>query len=315
MLFSVLLCACTPEQGAVSVDGTDVGKVDGSGSGNGDGSGSGKEEGTPGKEDEPPAVLPLSLAVSADINLGFSPENGDRAGMTVLGGREAFLPEGAVMDDVPLVYDGSRWTLAGELTFVDDGPAADFCCRCPLAEGTTEDGTFTVAVQTDQSGAEGFRKSFAFYGKSAGVRLSKAPVRVEMKNLMSRLKLSLKAGTGWTSEDIASASVRFCGLCTSAVVRIEDGETVSTGDVAEILPMDGGDGTWSAIVVPQSVSSDVPLAEISVGGDEYVLKTSVVLGRGKRHTCTLTLNRTEGSFGVGVSDWMTDGEDYGGDTI
>ena len=140
-------------------------------------------------------------------------------------------------------------------------------------------------------------------------------MKLEMENLTGRLTLVLKAGGGWTQEEVDAASVVFSSLSTSAEVKLESGEIVSVGDVADVRPMCEGNGRWTAIVVPQTVSGDAVLARITVGEEEYLLKSSVAFERGKHQTCTMVINKTGGKFGVDVVGWVTDEIDYGGDTI
>ena len=236
-------------------------------------------------------------------------------GLTVLYGRESFLLEGNVPDNVPLVYGPDLWKFSEPLRFVDQGVMADFCCCIPLPESVFEDGLYKAVVQTDQSIPDGFHKSFCLYGKSWRTKLSEKSVKLDMENLTGRMTLVLKAGSGWTQEEVDAASVVFSSLATSAEVKLESGEIVSVGDVADVRPMSEGDGRWTAVVVPQTVSGDAVLARINVGEEEYLLKSSVVFEKGKHQICTMVLSKTGGKFGVDVVGWVTDEIDYGGDTI
>lgn len=266
------------------------------------------------KKDEP-QTLSLNVELSVDGSLGYVPEDGDMAGLTVLYGQEYFLHAGNVPYNVPLVYGPGLWKFSEPLQFVSRGAMADFCCCSPLPGVVMEGGRYKARVQTDQCTAEGFHKSFCLYGKSWRTTLSERSVKVDMENLTGRLTLVLKAGGGWTQEEVDAAAVIFCSLATSAEVRIEDGEIVSVGEVADIRPMSEGDGRWTAVVVPQKVSGDAVLARITVGEEEYLLKSSVNFERGKHQTCTMVLDKSGGKFGVDVVGWTTDETDYGGDTI
>lgn len=266
------------------------------------------------KKDEP-QTLSLNVELSADGSLGYVPEDGDMAGLTVLYGQEYFLLAGNAPYNVTLVYGSGLWKFSEPLQFVARGAMADFCCCSPLPGEVTEGGRYKARVQTDQSTAEGFHKSFCLYGKSWRTTLSEKIVKVDMENLMGRLTLVLKAGGGWTQEDVDAASVVFRSLATSAEVKFESGEIVSVGEVADIRSLGEGDGRWTAVVVPQKVSGDAVLAKITVGGEEYLLKSSIAFERGKHQTCTMVLSKTGGKFGADVVGWVTDDLDYGGDTI
>lgn len=266
------------------------------------------------KKDET-KTLSLNVELSADGSLGYVPEDGDMAGLTVLYGQEYFLLAGNAPYNVPLVYGTGLWKFSEPLQFVARGAMSDFCCCRPLPGEVTEGGRYKARVQTDQSTADGFHKSFCLYGKSWRTTLSEKSVKVDMENLTGRMTLVLKAGGGWTQAEVDAASVVFSSLATSAEVKLESGEIVSVGEVADIRPWGEGDGRWTVVVVPQTVDADAVLAKITVCGEEYVLKSSAAFERGKHQTCTMVLDKSGGKFGVDVVGWVTDEIDYGGDTI
>ena len=42
------------------------------------------------------------------------------------------------------------------------------------------------------------------------------------------------------------------------------------------------------------------------------MKQTITFAPNKQHTCTVTVNKTSEGINIGISDWETDGNDYGG---
>lgn len=128
---------------------------------------------------------------------------------------------------------------------------------------------------------------------------------------MSCLIINLKAGTGWKEDDLKEAEVTLCGLKTATLVNLADGTVSADGSAKKIKPLQIGPGIFKALVVPQNVSES-ELVRIRIGTDSYSLKTTIDLKSGRRHTCTVVVNRTGEGINIGIGPWGTNNIDYGG---
>jgi hypothetical protein len=71
---------------------------------------------------------------------------------------------------------------------------------------------------------------------------------------------------------------------------------------------------FRALVVPQAIPIDLALVVVSLGGQDYTLKTSTDMSfiANKQHTFTVTLNKKGSGIDIGIGEWETDDIDYGG---
>ena len=272
---------------------------------------------TPEPEPEPtpeemPVKLPLTINFSADDALGARFSEGDVVGLFVVAERDDVSEASDNMyGNVQFTLENGRWNPSEEMWLTKRKTGADIYCYSPYSGEVTTDGVLETGVRTEQNTEDGYVASFVLWGKKTGVKPSEKPVSIAMSNLMSCLNLVVKAGNGWTAKEMPAAVVHYCALAARAKVNILNGTIAADGDVEEITARNNGDGTYSAIVVPQTVK-DQELVKIRFGSDEYLLKTSIDLLPGKVHTCEITVSKTNGSFNATIVGWETDNNDYGG---
>lgn len=270
----------------------------------------GKSGGEP--EAEPSSGrLPVRIATSLTRVTDDSFETGDKVGLFIVNQPGTLKAAGNHADNACHTFDGSGWNSSSTIYWADDETKADFYCYCPYSGTVPSVEAFPFSVREDQSDQNAFKASDFLWGRTAGVSPTPDPVNITMSHRMSLLTVSLKAGDGWTDEELKSAGVTLCGLRTSALVNLSDGTVTADGAAGEMKPLAEGDGSFKALVVPQTVES-AELVRIRVGGVSYAFKTSVNLTPGMNHTSTVTLKRTAGGVSIGISPWETDGNDYGG---
>lgn len=253
--------------------------------------------------------IPIRIATSVTRATDTAFETKDAVGLFVVNQPAALAQSGNHVDNVKFSYDGDKWAAVSQLYWYDDKTKADFYAYYPYSVSANID-AHTFYVLQDQSSETGYKASEFLWGKTLGVAPTPDPVVISTKHIMSCLKIELKAGTGWTAEDINAASVSITGLRTSAKINLADGSVQANGDVADIRPLFLGEGTFKALVVPQSVS-DAQLLKIKVGNNDYSFKTSIALASGKMHKCTLVVNRTSEGINIGIDPWE-DGVDISG---
>lgn len=288
VVVSVLVCGCVAE---VKIDGD-------------------SEAVKPEPPEEVPVTLSLTINFAADDASGAGFGNGDAVGLFVVARDDVSGASVNVYENVRAVLENGRWKTAEEMWLTKQTAGVDVYCYSPYSDNAAA-GVLETSVSTEQNTDDGYGASVLLWGKKAGVEPSEKPVSVAMSNLMSCLNVVVKAGNGWTAEEMTEAVVHYCGLATKAKVRLETGRVAADGGVEEIAARNNGDGTYSAIVVPQAVS-DLELVRIRIGSDEYLLKTSIDLLPGKKHTCEITVSKTNGNFSATIGGWETDDNDYGG---
>ncbi len=254
--------------------------------------------------------IPINIATAVTRVTDTAFEKGDAVGLYVVNQPSALASSGNHADNVKFTFDGEKWVAEQELYWLDEKTPADFYAYYPYTGEVADVQSISVSVKADQSKEEGYKSSEFLLGKTLGVAPTPDPVHINTKHLMSLLRVELKAGTGWTDEDINAASVSLLGLKTAAKVNLKDATITAEGESSEITPLSLGGGVYKALVVPQNVT-EADLIKIKVGNNDYILKTSVNLVSGKQHKCTIVVNRTSEGINIGVDPWE-DGDVYSG---
>lgn len=263
------------------------------------------------KEPEIPLVpINLTMSMTKATETGF--ENGDEVGLYVVTSPAKLKSTGNQYDNALLKLDKSVWMPDTTLFYKDNVTETDFYAYYPYMSEIKSIVSVNFAVETDQSTLEGYKASDLLWGKTIGVIPSENTVSLKLSHLTSLVNVVLKAGAGWASDELKSAEVRLAGLKTEALANFSEGKLNATfGSTKDIAMYNNGDCTFKAIVIPQTVNA-TELVKISIGTSEYALKTGIDLKAGMEHTCTVTVNKTGGSFSVEIGGWETDNVDHGG---
>lgn len=267
----------------------------------------------PTQSDEPPKI-PINITTNVwtkATDAAF--EQGDKAGIYVVNfnGTSAgsLVTTGNHVDNMRFTLS-ETWTPDTPIYWKDQTTKADFYCYYPYTESIVNIATYAFSVKADQSSESNYKASDFLWGKTTGVVPTANPVQITVKHMMSNLLIYLKAGNGYTEEELDQAEITICGLKTDATINLATGIVTTTGTVTDITPKAETD-YYRALVVPQSIT-DADLIKVSIGENEYVLKQTVTFETNKQHTCTLTVNKTGEGINIGIDSWETDDTDYGG---
>lgn len=258
-------------------------------------------------QETPMIPINISTAITKVTDTAF--EQGDAVGLYVVNQPATLSNYGNHANNVKFTFSGTSWDSEQKLYWPDETTKGDFYVYFPYSSYANTD-SYSFSVQRNQSTDSGYKSSEFLVGQSLGITPTSDPVLINVRHLMSCLRIELKAGTGLTEADLENASVTICGLQTQANIKLEGGGISPNGDIAEIQPLSLGNRVFRALVVPQSVN-DSELLRIKLGSNEYSMKTSATFVSGKQHTCIVTVNRTGEGINVGIDPWG-DGDDYNG---
>lgn len=168
------------------------------------------------------------------------------------------------------------------------------------------------SVSADQSDLAAYKAGDMLVGSTLDVKPTSGVVNISARHVMSRIKITLKPGNGFTANELADgkASVRINGLKTQATVNLSTATVTATGSATSVTPH-YDNGSYEAIIVPQTMAEG-NLITVTVGGHEYNLVKAIDLKGGKEYPVTVTLTRTNTGINVGITSWEDDGIDYGG---
>ncbi len=256
--------------------------------------------------------IPIRIATSLTKVTDDAFETGDKVGIYLVNQHSQLKSKGNHIDNACFTFSGSEWKSAQEFYWLDNETKADFYCYFPHREKITN---ALQPIQSnallDQSSEAGYKASDHLWGKAEGIAPTSDPVVLNLRHIMSCIQVSLKAGTGWSAEELKNAKVSLHGLMTSGSFSLKDGNISANGSKNTILPLKTADGNFRALVPPQKIE-DSELVTIKLGDKEYKLKTSVTLESGKIHRCSIVINRIGEGIYIGVDPWEDAGKDFGG---
>ena len=205
-------------------------------------------------------------------------------------------------NNVKFTYDGSRWTANYQLYWANSQTPADFYGYYPY-DGNIQnvnDYTFSIRKRQDSeatsTAASGYETSDLLWAKSTKVAPTTETVNLQYKHLMAGITISLKMGSGFTASEWASLdkTVQIENTILDGSVDLSTGKvSVGNGNAVTITPL-SYNGTWRAVVMPQTIGSGISLASVTVDGQTYKLtKTAATTYlSGKMHNMTITVNKS-----------------------
>ena len=284
---------------------------------------SGNDDGTLPPTTDPDPETPVVEKIPINLSCGIATratdtgyETNDRIGLYVVNyqgsAAQPLKATGNHVDNMRFTYNGT-WTPDTPIYWQDETTPADFYAYYPYAAGIADVGAVPFNTKADQRAEADYKASEFLYGKATRVAPTEEAVVITTRHLMSCAVVKVAAGNGFTDESLAAAqvSVRLNGLKTQATVNLKDGSVSPTGNAAEVQPLDEGDGSYRALVVPQEVAEG-QLITVNVDGKDYNLSRAFTFKSATRHTFTVTVSKTSNGINVNIEGWTDDEVDNGG---
>lgn len=236
------------------------------------------------------------------------------------------LPEGNQADHVKYVFNESawQWTPVHPVYYKDVNTNVDLYVFYPHAEPDNVD-AWNFEVQKDQSSAEiqsalgGYEASDFLWGKAENVTPTEAKVKVKLAHKMAGVEVILQQGDGFGEGEYENVEkyVLATGTTRKAAINMATGSVTPIGGAQStgIVMCPQVDGSFRAIVVPQTVLAETQLFSITLGGMAYTFKkdSDFTYEAGKVSTFTIRVSRkvTSGEYelelaDVSISPWKED---------
>ena len=291
-----------------------------------------------------PDLIPLNIASS--INQvptratadGFV--NGDAVGLYAVNYLEnntvagTLAVEGNQADNVKYVFDEQnyKWVPVKGVYYKDINTHVDLYLYYPY-EGTISNVTAAnFEVKKDQSTAatatelSGYEASDWMWGKATDITPSQSSVRIPLSHKMSAIKVTLNEGTGWDTDEFSAVSkgVIVTNTTRKATLNYATGDVTPVGNpqLEGIVMCPQTDGTFRAVVIPQTVAAGTSLFSITVNGISYSFMQNdpVTYQQGKMLNVTININKktptgdhTLELAGAQIVDWTEDFNTHGGE--
>lgn len=234
-------------------------------------------------------------------------ENTDQIGVYVTAKDVDLQIGGNEVNNELFTFNGMSWTSARRV-YWNEGEH-DIYAYYPYSKTVNDIEDYSFELQTDQSTAEGYTKSDFLWAGKKGVTASASPVSMQFAHKMSNVAVRLEKGENYTGDIPAETEVFIHSTVTKAVIDL------STGDVAKddyvgtgsIKALQKSAIEYTAIVVPQNITTRRPLVEVITEGVSYLMEGKISLKQGMRHTITVTLDKnpeqTKIDIGGEISGW------------
>lgn len=251
--------------------------------------------------------------------------DGDAVGIYVVnyedGNPGTLQNKGNQVDNVKYTYDegNMKWTPEYDVFYRDKVTPVDIIGYYPYAApNNVNEYTFEVAKDQSQDAANGelggYEASDFLWGKAEKVSPTAGRANIKFHHKMAGVLVELTEGTGFADGEWTTLEkeVLVTNTQRNATINLSTGEVVATGDVPNTATVPyKKESSYRAIVVPQSVSANTALFNITVDGTSYIYRKNEAFTyvSGKLHKFTIEVSKKSQSglefklLGESITAW------------
>lgn len=216
------------------------------------------------------------------------------------------LAEGNQADHVKYIFnfENWQWTPVKKVYYKNVNTNVDLYVFYPHAEPSSVE-AYNFEVQKDQSKAKtqtalgGYEASDFLWSKVENVTPTESKIKVQLEHKMAGVHVILTEGTGFEQDEfpLLEKSVLAVNTTRKAAIDMSTGTVTPVGEAQStgIVMCPQTDGSFRAIVVPQSVAAGTHLFKITIDGMTYNFKKDVPVTYepGKVSKFTIKINRKQ----------------------
>lgn len=242
--------------------------------------------------------------------------------------------EGNQADNVKYVFDESshKWVPVKSVYYKDANTNVDLYLYYPYQKSVSDVNESGFEVRKDQSAAAtatdlcGYEASDFLWGKAENVTPVESAVSIKLRHRMSAVQVTLIEKAGFDEGEFGSLakSVIVTNTTRKAHINYSTGEVTPVGAAQSdgIVMCLQSDGSFRAVVVPQSVSAETRLFSITIDGVTYGFKLTedVTYTAGKQLNVSIGITKKTpaGDYelelsGSEIVDWTEDRNTHGGE--
>lgn len=238
-------------------------------------------------------------------------------------------------DNVKYVFDeaANKWTPTKKVYYKDVNTNVDLYLYYPHQSSVTEVNAANFEVQKDQSSAatasslSGYEASDFLWGKAVNITPSENKVAVQLSHKMAAVNVILVEKEGFAEGEFASLEkgIILTNTTRKAKINFATGEVSALGNAQQdgIVMCPQSNGSFRAVVVPQTVEAGEKLFAITIDGVSYNFRNSaasVTYAAGKQTDVTINIKKKtpageyELTLGdIKIADWTEDKNTHGGE--
>lgn len=244
------------------------------------------------------------------------------------------MNSGNQADNVRYNYDESnhKWIPVRPVYYKNINTNVDLYLYYPFQSSITDVNNANFEVQKDQSSAatstalSGYEASDWMWGKAENITPQESSVRIMMSHRLSAVQVTLNQGTGFFEGEFESLSksVILTNTTRKATLDYSTGLPTALGSPQKdgIVMCPQTDGSFRAVVIPQTITANTQLFAITIDGIAYSFKQSadVTYQMGKQLSVTININKKTptGTYELQfadsqITDWREDLNSHGGE--
>lgn len=223
------------------------------------------------------------------------------------------LPTDNHVNNLKMGNSNNAWVPATPIYWQDTNVSADFYAYAPYQAVVADARAMTFSVEADQTAEDAFLRSDLLWGAAKGKSPFDGSFDLTISHQLSQVTVEVVAGSGFEANELNSnnVAVTLNGSRTMGTVDLQTGTVNATGEKADIKCHNNGDMTYTAILLPQTISFS-NFVQIDWNGNKYTLQMSIKLDQSRHHKLTITLKKTMSGLDIGITGWDVIDEDFGG---
>ena len=242
--------------------------------------------------------------------------------------------EGNQADNVKYIFDepNYKWNPVRPVYYKNVNTNVDLYLYYPYQGEISDVNEANFEVKKDQSAAatstslSGYEASDWLWGKAENITPSESRVQVPLSHKMAGVQVTLNEGNGFDEGEYASLEkgVILTNTTRKATIDYSNGSVTPVGSpqLDGIVMCPQVDGTFRAVVIPQTVAAGTQLFAITVDGISYSFKQSenVSYQQGKMLNVTINIKKKTpaGDYELELAesqivDWTEDRNSHGGE--
>ena len=266
--------------------------------------------------------------------------NGDGVGLFAVNYTEnntvagTLAAEGNQADNVKYVFDepNFKWVPVKPVYYKDINTHVDLYLYYPYQGEISDVNAANFEVKKDQSTAatatalSGYEASDWMWGKATDITPTESKVSIPLSHKLSAIQVTLNEGTGWDAGEFEGQEkgVIVTNTTRKATLNYATGEVTPVGDpqLDGIVMCPQTDGSFRAVVIPQTMAAGTALFSITVNGISYSFsqQSPVTYQQGKQLNASININKKAptGDFELELADaqiidWTEDLNSHGGE--
>lgn len=198
-------------------------------------------------------------------------------------------------NNVATTYNGSAWTPAKKIFWSEN--KMDVYGYYPYITPSSID-EHLWSVQLDQSTPEtadtlsGYEASDFLWAKAEGVSKEDVNVQLQFKHKCTKMVIKLVKGEAFTDEFPNDTEVYLHSTVPTATINFTTGNISKDiyGERQKIKARQVSIDTYEVILIPQSITENMPFIEVTMGGISYLTEDMFSYLPGVQYSVSITLN-------------------------